>query len=343
MSKSVNTKMIVNSKQITIRERLLKSGRYFFGALRSNLMEYYTWCLFVGIYLATGIFVPTLFNPVTFLNMVVVQGTTVGLLSIGMAYVMLVGEIDLSVVAVAAFAPMTGIISWEIGFPVPASILLTLLIGVGVGLFNGWLVTKFKIPSLVQTVAMWWMLSGIVLIVTRGVAKAGLPDAWMRLGRVFVGPIQLLVLFFIVVVICAVLFARRTVTGRRIYMVGGNSEACSAMGIPVDKIRIIAFMISGFFAALAGYVLSARMGFVSARFAVEWLMPAIAAPVIAGVSLTGGRGNLINVVAGAYLVQLIVIVVRAGGVSGYSYEFVQGLLVFTAILVDTIRRRITGR
>jgi len=305
-------------------------------------MEYYTWFLFIGIYLVTGLFVPTLFTAGTFLS-VLVQGTTVGLLSIGMAYVMIVGEIDLSVVAVASFAPMAGILAWEIGFPVPAAILLTLLIGVGVGFLNGLLITKLGIPSLVQTVAMWWMLGGTVLVATRGMAKAGLPDAWMQLGRVFIGPIQLLVFFFILVVVCAVFFARRTVTGRRLYLVGGNSEASSAMGIPVDRIRIIAFMISGFFAALAGYVLSARMGFVSARFAVEWLMPAIAAPVIAGVSLTGGRGNIINVVAGAYLVQLIVIVVRAGGVSGYSYEFVQGLLVFIAILGDTIRRRVTGR
>jgi len=319
----------------------LKSARYLLGAVWAKLMEYHTWLLFIGIYLATGLFIPTLFRPVTFLN-VLVQGTTVGLLSIGMAFVMLVGEIDLSVVAVASFAPMAGILAWEIGFPVPAAISLTLLVGVGVGLFNGLLITKLRIPSLVQTLAMWWMLAGIVLVATKGMAKAGLPDTWMRLGRVFIGPIQLLVLFFIIVVIGAVFFARRTVTGKRLYLVGGNREASSAMGIPVDRIRVIAFMLSGFFAALAGYVLSARMGFVSARFAVEWLMPAIAAPVIAGVSLTGGRGNLINVVAGAYLVQLIVIIVRAGGVSGYSYQFVQGLLVFIAILVDVIRKRVTG-
>ena len=304
-------------------------------------MEYHTWLLFIGIYLATGLFIPTLFRPVTFLN-VLVQGTTVGLLSIGMAFVMLVGEIDLSVVAVASFAPMAGILAWEIGFPVPAAISLTLLVGVGVGLFNGLLITKLRIPSLVQTLAMWWMLAGIVLVATKGMAKAGLPDTWMRLGRVFIGPIQGLVLFFIIVVIGAIFFARRTVTGKRLYLVGGNREASSAMGIPVDRIRVIAFMLSGFFAALAGYVLSARMGFVSARFAVEWLMPAIAAPVIAGISLTGGRGNLINVVAGAYLVQLIVIIVRAGGLSGYSYQFVQGLLVIIAILVDVVRKRVTG-
>ena len=216
------------------------------------------------------------------------------------------------------------------------------LVGVGVGLFNGLMITKFGVPSLVQTVSMWWILAGIVLIITRGVAKTGLPDAWMLLGRVFIGKVPLLIFFFLAVVIVAIIFSRRTVTGKRLYLVGGNAEACSAMGISVSKIRIVAFMISGLFAALSGYVLSARMGFISPNFAVEWLMPAIAAPVIAGVSLTGGRGNLINVIAGAYLVQLIVIIVRAGGVSGYFTEFVQGILVFIAVMVDTARRRVTG-
>ena len=320
----------------------MKAARYLLGAVRTSLVEYYTWFLFIGIYFVTGIFVPYLFRSATLSN-VLVQGTTVCILSIGMAFSMLVGEIDLSIVAVAAFSPLAGILSWEIGFPVPGAILLTLLIGCGVGLFNGLMITKLKIPSLVQTVAMWWILEGIVLIVTRGVAKAGLPDMWMLLGRVFIGPIPLLVFFFLVVVIIAILFARRAVTGRRLYLVGGNRVACSAMGIPVNRIIIISFMISGFFAALAGYVSSSRMGFVSSSFAVEWLMPAIAAPVIAGVSLTGGRGNFVNVIAGAYLVQLIVMVVRAGGVSGYFTEFVQGLLVFIAILVNTGRQRVIGR
>jgi simple sugar transport system permease protein/ribose transport system permease protein len=304
-------------------------------------MEYYTWFLFIGIYLVAGIFIPTLFTSATFSN-VLVQGTTVCLLSFGMTFVMLVGEIDLSIISVAAFAPMMGILLWEMGIPVLVAILMTLLIGCVIGLFNGLIITKLKIPSLVQTVAMWWMLAGVVLIITRGEAKTGLPYTWMLLGKVFIGPIPLLVPFFIVVVIVAIILARLTVTGRRLYLVGGNREACSAMGIPVNRIRIISFIISGFFAALAGYILSARMGFVSSQFAIEWLMPAIAAPVIAGVSLTGGRGNLINVIAGAYLVQLIVMIVRTGGVSGYYTGFVQGLLVFVAILINTARRRATG-
>ena len=320
----------------------MKSERYLLGAVRTNLVEYYTWFLFVGIYLVSGIFIPTLFTSATFSN-VLVQGTTVCLLSFSMTFVMLVGEIDLSIISVAAFAPLMGILLWEIGIPVPIAILMTLLIGCALGLINGLMIAKLKIPSLVQTVAMWWVLAGVVLIITRGEAKSGLPDGWMLLGRVFIGPIPLLVPFFIIAVIVAIIFAKRTMTGRRLYLVGGNREACSAMGIPVNRIRIISFIISGFFAALAGYILSARMGFLSSQFAVEWLMPAIAAPVIAGVSLTGGRGNLINVIAGAYLVQTIVMIVRSGGLSGYYTGFVQGLLVFVAILINTLRQRVTGR
>ena len=94
----------------------------------------------------------------------------------------------------------------------------------------------------------------------------------------------------------------------------------------MDRIITISFVLSGVFAALAGYLLSSRMAFVSATFASEWLMPAIAAPVIAGVSLSGGRGNLVNVIAGAYLVQVIVIIVTAGGISGYAYQFIQDYL-----------------
>lgn len=317
----------------------MKSG--VFKIVKSKLSDFYTWLLFIGIYIITGIIVPNIFTGVTTLN-IVVQGITVCLLSFGMTFVMIIGEIDLSIVAIAAFAPMSGILLWERGCPVVLAIIITLLIGVVIGLFNGLMITKLKIPALVQTVAMWWMLGGIVLIITRGEAKTGLPDAWMYLGTIFWGPFPLQVPFFVLVIIGAILFARRTVIGRRLYLVGGNAEACDAMGIPVDRVKITAFVISGFFAALAGYVLSSRMGFVSARFAVEWLMPAIAAPVIAGVSLNGGRGNLVNVIAGAYLVQLIVMIVRSAGIGGYYTDFVQGVLVFVAILINTARRGVSG-
>ena len=320
----------------------MKSTKHFLVTVRDNLGEYYTWVLFIGIYLITGIFIRTLFTPNTFAN-VLEQGTTVCLLSFAMTFVMLIGEIDLSVISVAAFAPIMGILAWQAGTPVLIAILITLLLGCAIGFLNGIMITKLKIPSLVQTVAMWWVLTGVVLIITRGEAYTGLPLTWMWLGKTRLGPISMLVPFFIVVIVIAVILVRRTVTGRRLYLIGGNREACSAMGIPVDRVRITAFIISGLLSAIAGFLLSSRMGFVSSQFAVEWLMPAIAAPVIAGVSLKGGRGNFVNVIAGAYLVQLIVMIVRTGGVSGYYTQFVQGILVFVAILINTIRQKVTKK
>lgn len=307
--------------------------------LSTKVWQYHTWFLFVMVYVIMCAFIPALFSGTTLLN-VAIQGTTVTLLAIGMAFVMLVGEIDLSNAAIAAFAPMMAVMIMEkIGLPVPLAILLMVLIGMGIGAFNGLLITRVKVPSLVQTITTQWMLLGILLLITRGHAKTGLPKSWMWPGRTFVGPFPVLFFIFVAIVVCAIFFAIRTVTGKRIYLVGGSREACRAMGIPVGKIITISFILSGFFAALAGYLLSTRMGFISPKFASEWLMPAIAAPVIAGVSLTGGRGNLINVVAGAYLVQVIVIIVTAGGVGGYAYQFIQGLLVFVALLMDVARKR----
>jgi simple sugar transport system permease protein/ribose transport system permease protein len=309
-------------------------------AVKSFVTHYSTWFLLAGCYLAFGAVFPVLLTTESFWNMFV-QGTTVVLLSIGMTFVMLTGEIDLSVASVAALSALFGLYCiMELKLPGYIALLLILLLGAVIGAINGLLVTKVRIPSLVATVTTWWMISGIVLFWTQGRSMTGYDDYWTYIGMGTIGPIRVVIIFLVITVAIAVIIAKRTVTGLRIYLVGGNPEAAKNMGIPVEKIKTTAFMLSGIFAALAGYTLSSRLGFVSPVFATEWLMPAIAAPVISGVSLRGGRGDLINVVAGAYLVQLIVLIVRIGGLGGWFYQLAQGLLIFIAVIVDTIRRRI---
>jgi len=320
----------------------VKSSQGTLGAIKNLAMAYSTWFLLLGCYIAFGAVFPVLLTVESLWNMLV-QGTTVVLLSIGMAFVMITGEIDLSVASVAALSALFGLFCIQsLGIPGYAAIILVLLLGAFVGLINGLLVTKVKIPSLVATVATWWMISGLVLFWTRGRSLTGFDEYWTYIGMGTIGPIRVVLIFIIVVIALSAIFARRTVTGLRIYLVGGNPEAAKNMGISVEKTVTIAFIISGMFAALAGFTLSSRLGFVSPVFATEWLMPAIAAPVISGVSLTGGRGNVLNVVAGAYLVQLIVLIVRIGGLGGYFYQLAQGLLIFIAVVVDTVRRRIIG-
>lgn len=310
--------------------------------VKGFVAHYSTWFLLAGCYLAFGTAFPVLLTVESLWNMLV-QGTTVVLLSIGMTFVMLTGEIDLSVASVAALSALFGLFCiTELKLPGYIALLLVLLLGAIIGVINGSLVTRLRIPSLVTTVVTWWMISGIVLLWTQGRSLTGYDIYWTYIGMGTIGPMRVVLLFLIALIIIAVIIARRTVTGLRIYIVGGNPEAAKNMGISVEKIKTIAFILSGIFAALAGFTLSSRLGFVSPVFATEWLMPAIAAPVISGVSLRGGRGNLINVVAGAYLVQLIVLIVRVGGLGGWFYQLAQGLLIFIAVIVDTIRRRMMG-
>ena len=129
------------------------------------------WILLVVMYIIAGIFIPRLFNPENVQN-IIVQGTILGILSIGMAFSFLIGEVDLSVVATMGFAPLMGLFAIQAGLPFIVAPLLTVLVGAGVGLMNGVLIEKVGIPSLVQTVATWWILAGGILVLTEGVPKA---------------------------------------------------------------------------------------------------------------------------------------------------------------------------
>jgi len=299
------------------------------------------WILLVVMYVCAGVFIPTLFDPVNFQN-IIVQGTVIGILSLGMTFVMLIGEIDLSVVSLLGFAPLVGVLSMQLGFPFVAAPLLTILTGAGVGLMNGFLIEKVGIPSLVQTLSTMLLLFGVILVVTEGETQAVLSPEWRWLGNAYIGPVRVLLIFFILLVIVVWFFVKNMKTGLRLYLTGGNENSARAAGIPTARIRILAFVLCGVLAAVAGYTLAARLGGVSAKFGTEWLAFALAAPVISGVSLTGGRGNLLNVIGGAFIVQLIVIIIRLGGLGGFYYELSQGVLVFVAVLIETLRKRMMG-
>lgn len=307
---------------------------------KNYVIKYPTWPLLIGCYLAFSAVFPILLTPESIWN-IIVQGSTIVLLSLGMTFVMLTGNIDLSVASTAAFAALVGLFCIkDLHLPGYVAILIVCVVSAFIGLLNGLLVTKMRIPSLVATLCTWWMLAGIVLLWTEGRSFTGYDDYWTIIGMGTIGPIRVLLIFIIITIIIAVLISKRTVTGLRMYLVGGNPIAASNMGISLSKTVIAAYLLSAIFAGVAGIVLSSRLGFVSPIFATEWLMPAIAAPVISGVSLTGGRGDLINVVAGAYLVQLIVLVVRVGGLGGFYFQLVQGLLIFIAVIVDTVRKKV---
>ena len=309
-------------------------------AVERFFMEYSMWLLLIGTYVVLSFLIPSLATPRNIQN-VLVQGVVVGCLSIGMGFVILTGNIDLSMVATAGFAPLIGIYAVNL-FNVPfyIAIIITILTGVGVGVFNGLMVEKLRIPSIVQTLISWWVLWGLALIMTGGEAIAVLSEGWNWIGSAWIGPIRAILLGYVVILIVTIFLVSNTRTGLRLYLTGGNRVAAQAAGINTTRTVVLSFIISGTFAAIAGYFLSARLALITPRYAEEWFMPSIAAPVISGFALTGGRGNFINLIAGAYLVQIIVVAVRLAGLGGWYEMLTQGLLILAAVLVDVARRRL---
>jgi len=307
-------------------------------AMRNLSSEYFPWLLIVGLYVVAGFFFPDLFKQNTFLQ-VLLQTSAIVILAIGMAYTLIVAEIDLSIVSILLFAPLVGHMA-VVEFNLPSFMMFVVGAGVGLlaGFVNGWVVTRIGVPSLIMTLASWWTLQGAALSLTGGRTVSNLPDVFSTFGTGSVGPIRYLILVAIAVIVIMWYYSVYTVNGRRMFLVGGDPDAASRMGIDPKKYRMHAFLISGLLASIGGFVMIGRVGIISSQIGQDALMPAIAAPVIAGVSLFGGKGKLINVPAGALLVTTIITIVRKAGVSGTEYQLFQGLLVFVAVVLMELKR-----
>jgi ribose/xylose/arabinose/galactoside ABC-type transport system permease subunit len=317
----------------TVRQRLTDGID-----VRDVLGAYFPWVLVVLLYLVAGLFLPDLFAVDTF-STVIVQSTPVIILSIGMAFTLIVGEIDLSIVSALLFAPLMGLYAVQAGAPASVGILVMVGTGALIGVWNGLVITRVGVPSLIQTLASWWILQGAVLTLTKGRTVARFPDLYATIGSGSVGPVRYLIPITIGLVLIAWYYSTHVVSGRRLFLVGGDPDASSRMGISVSRYKLHAFVISGIFAAVGGFTLVTRVGVLSSGTGTDLLMPAIAAPVISGVLLTGGEGKIINVPAGAMLVQVILTITRFGGISSYQFQLVQGLLVFVAVILNEVRKR----
>ena len=313
-------------------------------SIRGLLSSYFPWVLLVVFYAGASVFLPSLMTGAQ-INLLLVQSTPVILLGVGLTFCLATAEFDLSIVGLVSFAPLVGLLAWQ-NLGIPPVLALVVIGGVGlvVGLFNGLVVTNIGIPSLISTLAMWWVLQGAVLSLTGGRTFAAFPELYSQIGIGSVGPIRYLVIIALALTIIAWFFSVKVPAGRRIFLVGGDPGAAERMGIDIDRYKIYAFMISGLFASIAGVLLVSRVGSLSSGTGSELLMPAIAAPVIAGVSLFGGTGKVINVLAGAILVRALLQITRVAGVSGTNFQLVQGLLIFVVVILmeSQIRAVILG-
>lgn len=263
----------------------------------------------------------------------------VGLVAIGQSLLLILGDLDLSVGGIAGLcAIMGGKLMVDFHVDPFLSLFLALAFGMLLGFINGQIVTALNLNSLVVTIGMSGVYTGINLVITKGKAIIGIPTVIHFLGRGDVLGIPIPTLIMVVVLILVCILTMFTPFGRYMYAIGNSRDAAKMLGIKVNRIRVISFMLTGFLASLAGMLMVARLGSSQPSIGEVWVLTSIAAPVIGGVATTGGVGNPVGAIIGAAIIGVIENVIVLFGVSPYWQTVVSGAIVVLAVSLDALSR-----
>lgn len=260
------------------------------------------------------------------------------IIATGMTLVILSGGIDLSVGAVMTLAMTFGAGAMLAGLPVSFAVLLALLTGVVCGAANGVLIAYARLPAIIVTLATMEIPRGIALLYTGGYPLANLPDSFSALGRGEVLGVHIPTLVMLGVVVAGHVFLTRFVAGRALYAVGGNEEAAHLSGVPVKRYKVLAYTLSGFTASLAGVVLASRLMSGQPNAGIGFELDAIAAVVLGGTSITGGRGSVPSTLVGAITLGVLNNGLNLLGVSPYTQKIVKGGVILVAIYLGSLKR-----
>lgn len=289
--------------------------------------------LFVALSLATDKFLTTR-NLLNILD----QSAPVGIVACGVTIGIIAGVFDLSVGAIFAVAAVAACKMALVINPWLA-ILLGTLFGAALGVVNGVLVNRVKINSFIATLASSIVFRGIAILVTGGLIVTVTDPTFKILGTATLfGAKYTVYVFAIVIVITSFLLARTTL-GRYFYAVGGNAEAANLSGIPVERVRTIAFIISGFCAGIAGVLAASRTSSAQPDLGMDLALQAIAASVVGGTSIMGGQGAIWRAVLGVLILALIGNGFNLLGIDTIYQQIVQGLLIMLAVGLDQLLRR----
>lgn len=270
---------------------------------------------------------------------VAVGMTPTAIIVIGMAILLASGGFDLSVGSVMALSSTVVALLLLAGVPIPAAVILGLLLGAVAGLVNGILITMIGINPLVATLGTMSIARGIALVLTEGFSVSSLPPAFGFIGKTSLLGIPLLVILTLSLIILFDLAVRHTRFFRQIYFIGANEKAAMLSGIAVNRVRIIAYILTGVLAALAGVLLASRLmsGTPTAGNALE--LQVLAAAVIGGASLRGGEGTILGAFLGVVFVALINNAMTMLAVSIYWQMIVIGAVLVCAVALDMLVRR----
>ena len=272
-------------------------------------------------------------------------------LSVGMTMVILTGGIDLSVGSVLAFsgAIAAGLLKNGIEIPalnlfvgvtVPGAILIAGLVGSSLGLFSGLMITRFKVPPFVATLCMLIIARGFTELWTGGANITGLGSTFDFIGTGrLLGVIPMPVCISAVIVFIAAVVLKKTRFGRYLYAVGGNEKAARLSGLNVNSIKTLVYTISGFLAAVGGIIVTAKIDSASPTAGESYELDSIAAVVIGGTSLDGGKGSVPGTVIGVLIIGILNSGLTIAGVDPFWQKVVKGFVILLAVVIDKLQAK----
>jgi ribose transport system permease protein len=301
------------------------------------LLGLFVLCAFLAV--STDTFLTTR----NFLN-ILDQVTVLGVMAVGMTFVILIGGIDLSVGSVLALAMMVmGYTSAELGVPLPLAMLLGVVAGGACGLVSGLLITRFDVPPFIATLAMLSVARGLANMITDGQQIVGFPEWFNDLAQEkFGGFLTVTVALMVAIVGVAWAYQQFRTGGRSLYAIGGNKEVARLAGINVKRVTVWVYITCAALAGVAGIVLAARLDSVQPSSGFTYELDTIAAVVIGGTSLTGGQGGIGGTVVGVLIIGVLRNGLNLLGVSPFTQQVVIGVVIALAVAADVFRRRRSG-
>lgn len=262
----------------------------------------------------------------------------IAIISIGMTFIIITGEIDLSVGSlVAASSAIFGYLVIIMGLNIWLAFPVTLIVGAISGFIVAFLRNKYAVPSFITTLGLLSIWRGVAYLLTDGSPLSPFPESFSFLGSGFIGPIPVSVFIMLVLFIVFYYVMRKTTFGRYVYATGSNLKAAQLSGIPVHQVKIAVFVITGLLTSFAGIILTSRLMSSTPTVANGWELDVIAAVIVGGTSLFGGRGSLLGTFLGALFIAVLSNGMVLLGVSPYLQLVIKGSIIVLAVFLTAIQ------
>ncbi len=306
--------------------------------VNDKISNFILFFVFLLLFFFFSVSTKSFFNTNNFLN-ILRQSSVIGILAMAMTFVIISGGIDLSVGSILAFAGVvlgsiakTGNSQWWLG--VGAALLCAGLLG----LINGILIGKFKVVPFIQTLAMLTIARGLTMLYSDGRPISDLSHSLTGIAKMNFG-IPVVAWIFMVTLILSYFILHHTTFGRSIYAVGGNEKAATISGINTVRVKIRVYMLSGFLCGIAAVILTSRVSSALPRAGVGYEMDAIAAVVIGGASLYGGRGNVWCTLIGVLIINILSNGMDLMNINSYGQQIIKGVIIILAVFLDSVKNR----